>query len=67
MAATAGEEAIHFPAVKDVHVEDVTGAGDAFVSGLLHGHMIGASFAGKCPHGTSECGKDFGELLYSKT
>ncbi|MCG7342971.1 winged helix-turn-helix transcriptional regulator [Sporosarcina sp. ACRSL] len=40
MAATAGGEPIHFPAVEDVHVEDVTGAGDAFVSGLLHGHLV---------------------------
>ncbi len=44
MAASAGGEPIHFPAVKDVHVEDVTGAGDAFVSGLLHGHMIGGHY-----------------------
>lgn len=41
MAASAGEEPIHFPAVEGVHVEDVTGAGDAFVAGLLHGHLIG--------------------------
>lgn len=39
MAASVGGEAIHFPAVSDVQVEDVTGAGDAFVSGLLHGHL----------------------------
>ncbi|WP_252503496.1 carbohydrate kinase [Sporosarcina sp. Marseille-Q4943] len=44
MAAPAGGEAIHFPAVENVHVEDVTGAGDAFVSGLLHGHLIGEPF-----------------------
>lgn len=44
MAATSGGEPIRFPAVQNVHVEDVTGAGDAFVSGLLHGHLVEGSF-----------------------
>ncbi|EMR07263.1 Pseudouridine kinase [Bhargavaea cecembensis DSE10] len=34
----------HFPAISEVRVEDVTGAGDAFVSGLLHGHLSGLGF-----------------------
>jgi len=34
----------HYPAISGVHVEDVTGAGDAFVSGVLHGHLTGMAF-----------------------
>ncbi|KZE37221.1 carbohydrate kinase [Bhargavaea cecembensis] len=34
----------HYPAISDIHVEDVTGAGDAFVSGVLHGHLSGLDF-----------------------
>ena len=30
-----------YPAIVGVSVEDVTGAGDAFVSGVLHGHLEG--------------------------
>lgn len=37
----------HYPAISDVHVEDVTGAGDAFVSGVLHGHLSGFGFDDK--------------------
>lgn len=40
MAATKNSEVIHFPAVEGVSVEDVTGAGDAFVSGVLHGYLL---------------------------
>jgi len=57
MAATAGGEPIRFPAVQNVHVEDVTGAGDAFVSGLLHGHLIGTPFEEKVRMGLLNAAK----------
>ena len=41
MAGKRGEEVQHYPAIVGVSVEDVTGAGDAFVSGVLHGHLEG--------------------------
>ena len=41
MACQAGGIVRHFPAISGVTVEDVTGAGDAFVSGVLHGHLSG--------------------------
>lgn len=43
MAATAGMEPIHFNAIKNIHIEDVTGAGDAFVSGVLFGYLEGST------------------------
>lgn len=42
MAASKGKEAKRFEAVKTAYIEDVTGAGDAFVSGVLHGFLQGA-------------------------
>ena len=43
MAASKGNEAKRFEAVEPVAIEDVTGAGDAFVSGVLHGYLQGAN------------------------
>ena len=44
--AMAGDEngVVHFPAIETKHVEDVTGAGDAFSGGLLHAHLAGHDF-----------------------
>ncbi len=41
MAGKHGEEVKRYSAINGVSVEDVTGAGDAFVSGVLHGHLEG--------------------------
>nr|WP_082731942.1 PfkB family carbohydrate kinase [Sporosarcina sp. HYO08] len=41
MAGSKNSEIVHFPAYKNVNVKDVTGAGDAFVSGVLHGYLAG--------------------------
>ena len=35
------KQILHAEAIQGVHVEDVTGAGDAFISGLLHGVVTG--------------------------
>ncbi|WP_082194130.1 carbohydrate kinase family protein [Bhargavaea cecembensis] len=44
MAGSQGGGVHRCPAVPRVRVEDVTGAGDAFVSGVLHGHLEGRPF-----------------------
>lgn len=41
LAGKRGEEVKRYIAMDGVSVEDVTGAGDAFVSGVLHGHLEG--------------------------
>ncbi|MFJ7933367.1 PfkB family carbohydrate kinase [Sporosarcina sp. NPDC096371] len=41
MAGKRGGEVTRYSALQGVSVEDVTGAGDAFVSGVLHGHLEG--------------------------
>lgn len=41
MAGKRGGEVKRYGALSGVVVEDVTGAGDAFVSGILHGHLEG--------------------------
>lgn len=44
--AMAGDRdgVVHFPSIEATHVEDVTGAGDAFTGGLLHAHLAGHDF-----------------------
>lgn len=45
MAGNRGGEVKRYLAIENVSVEDVTGAGDAFVSGVLHGHLEGMETA----------------------
>ncbi len=45
MAGKRGEEVKRYTAMDGVSVEDVTGAGDAFVSGVLHGYLEGLETA----------------------
>lgn len=49
MAGNSAGQVLQFPAISGVSVEDVTGAGDAFVSGVLHGHLAGMD-TGKAIH-----------------
>ncbi|WP_318241643.1 carbohydrate kinase [Sporosarcina quadrami] len=42
MAASIGTAAVRFKAIEPMYIEDVTGAGDAFVAGVLHGYLQGA-------------------------
>ncbi|MBE1554040.1 sugar/nucleoside kinase (ribokinase family) [Filibacter limicola] len=41
MAGNTEGDILRFPAIQRATVEDVTGAGDAFVSGVLYGHLEG--------------------------
>ncbi|MET3574434.1 PfkB family carbohydrate kinase [Bhargavaea ullalensis] len=62
MAGEQGGEVRRFPAVADVRVEDVTGAGDAFVSGVLHGHLAGRPFEESIRLGLVNAAKTLGSL-----
>ncbi|SIT88158.1 carbohydrate kinase [Edaphobacillus lindanitolerans] len=60
MAGKRDAEISRFPAVPGVRVEDVTGAGDAFVSGVLHGHLAGRLFGESVRLGLANAAKTLG-------
>ena len=57
MAGQAGGIMKHYPAISWITVEDVTGAGDAFVSGVLHGYLSGMEIGEAIRCGLMNAGK----------
>ena len=58
MAGKRGEEVKRYTAMNGVSVEDVTGAGDAFVSGVLHGYLEGYGYGRSNPLRAGQCRKN---------
>lgn len=57
MVAGKGHPAKHYKPIPNVKIEDVTGAGDAFVSGVLYGHLTGAPVATSIHYGRVNAAK----------
>ncbi len=58
----AGAERVHAPAVSGAHVVDVTGAGDLFAAGLLHGLTSGRDFKTCARMGCVAAGEIIGHI-----
>ena len=65
MAGKRGGAVERYLAIDNVSVEDVTGAGDAFVSGVLHGHLEGMETADAIRRGLVNAAKTLGIIEYS--
>ena len=58
----SGGERVHAPAVSGARVVDVTGAGDLFAAGLLHGLTSGRDFTTSARMGCVAAGEIIGHI-----